>query len=244
MVDHHRILLPLPPQPCVHLLVQFQRPGKPEPYQRGASRLQVQPMPCGRRVDHRYRNLPGIPPPHILRRIQLHGLHPLPYPLQVMPVPVSHQHRLPVRRLHQILQSLQLPVMDTPHPAVLVIDRPVRHLQQLVGEPGGVHRVNIPVRKRQQHIFLQLPIQLHLPPAHGNLHPVIHTLRHIQIVTRPHADTDIRDQSIDCFLRPVPGLVGEHHLPAPLIRQEEPLPVSADEPPKPLPHVQQPDLRP
>ena len=39
-------------------------------------------------MNHRHRDLPGIPPLHILRRVQLHRPNPLPYPLQVMPIPI------------------------------------------------------------------------------------------------------------------------------------------------------------
>ena len=42
--------------------------------------------------------------------------------------PVSHQYRLAVRRLNDILQGIQLPVMDATDIAVILIDRPVCHL--------------------------------------------------------------------------------------------------------------------
>ena len=44
------------------------------------------------------------------------------------------------------------------------------------------------------------------------------------------------------ILRTLPRLIGKDHLPAALVRHEEPLPVAADEPPKPLPHVEDADL--
>ena len=52
------------------------------------------------------------------------------------------------------------------------------------------------------------------------------------------------DQPVDLFLRPWKGLVGKHHLPIALIRQEKPGAVLADEPPQPLPHIQQLKLSP
>ena len=61
MMNHDRFFLPLPPEPCIGLLVQFQTPGQAKPYDRGSARLQVQAVTGRSRVDQRQRNLAGIP---------------------------------------------------------------------------------------------------------------------------------------------------------------------------------------
>lgn len=58
-------------------------------------------------------------------------------------------------------------------------------------------------------------------------------LWHLQVICGFHGNRDVRDQSVDLFLRPWKGLVGKHHLPIALIRQEKPGTILADEPPQP-----------
>ncbi len=55
-----------------------------------------------------------------------------------------------------------------------------------------------------------------------------------------HADGDVRDSAVDCFLRAGQRLVGEHHLPAALVRKKIVRSVLPDEAAEALSHIQQP----
>ena len=59
-----------------------------------------------------------------------------------------------------------------------------------------------------------------------------------------HGNGDVGDFAVYLLLRPRQRLVGKYHLPVLLIRPEVGGAVLPDEPPKPLAHVQQPELRP
>ena len=100
------------------------------------------------------------------------------------------------------------------------------------------------VRQLQDEVFLQIRIVRILLP--GKIHRVsgIYQFRHLQVVGGLHGNRDVGYLAVYLFLRPRQGLVGKHHLPVLLIRPEVGGAVLPDEPAKPLPHVQQPELRP
>jgi len=56
---------------------------------------------------------------------------------------LGHQHRRPVHLVVQINQRLQLLVVNPDVGAVLLVHRPVGELQQLAGQDGGVHCLDI-----------------------------------------------------------------------------------------------------
>ena len=110
------------------------------------------------RMNDCNRDLPCIPLLEILCSVQHHRSNPLPDSCQVMLIPISNKHALPIRRFHQIFQGIQLPVMYVFYCSVLIIDRPVCHLHQLVGQSGGIYRINITVLIWNQHVFLKLMV--------------------------------------------------------------------------------------
>ena len=112
-----RVLITSRQADILRLLVQFQTPCKPEPHQDIPAALKVQAMSGGCRMDQPHRDFPLIPPPDIPLLIQsgeadLKSGKPILDPFQVMLVPIGRKDRLPVRRLNDVLQSIQLPVMD------------------------------------------------------------------------------------------------------------------------------------
>ena len=159
-------------------------------------------------------------------------------PFQVVPEPVSHQERFPSHTLDDVLQGIQFPVMDGDSLSFICVYRTIRHLGELPGKSRSIGGGDFPVRELQQQIPLEGNIPLHLL---GEIHLVTggNELWHPQIVSGFHGNRDVRDQPVDLFLRPWKGLVGKHHLPIALVRQEKPGTILTDEPPQPLPHIQQ-----
>ena len=81
-------------------------------------------------------------------------------PGKVMLEPVRHQHRLAVGGLHQIFQRVQLSVVDSNRPPLRIVHRAIGHLQELTGQGGGVHRVDLTVLQLQNHFPFQGIIEL------------------------------------------------------------------------------------
>ena len=74
--------------------------------------------------------------------------------------PVRHQHRLAVGGLHQIFQRVQLSVVNGNRPPLRIIHRAIGHLQELPGQGGGVHRVDLAILQLQNHFPFQGIIEL------------------------------------------------------------------------------------
>ena len=166
--------------------------------------------------------------------------------LPVMLEPVRHQHRLTVGRFDQILQHLQLPAVDAADLFVLVIDRAVGHLQQLVGKRRGVGGVDVPVLQRDDEILFELVVELSLSAAHLHLMVDRHTFRHFQVVRRLHGDGDVADSGVDALLRAGERCVAEHHSSGWVSagRLEVGFPEAANEAAQTLAAVQNADFRP
>ena len=77
---------------------------------------------------------------------------------QVMPEPVSHKHRLSVRRLDDVLQCVQLPLMDGDRLPGIRVDCAVRHLRQLPGKGCGIGGCDLAVWQLQDEVLLQIRI--------------------------------------------------------------------------------------
>ena len=113
VVDDHRVFLPLPPESCIQLLVQLQRPGKSEPDDGATSILQIQTMTRRCRVDQCKWDLSSVPVIDVLCRINAPGIfEPSLDTLEVVLIPVRHQKGLAVCSFYQIFQGIQLSVMD------------------------------------------------------------------------------------------------------------------------------------
>ena len=165
-------------------------------------------------------------------------------PFQVVPEPVSHQERFSSHALNEVLQCVQLPVMDGDHLPGICVYRTVRHLGELPGEGCGIGGVNLPIRELQQQIPLEGNIPLHFLLREIHLIAGGNEPWHLQVIRRFHRNRNVGDQPVYLLLCPWKGLVGKHHLPVALVRQEKPGTVLADKPPKPLSHVQQAELCP
>lgn len=48
--------------------------------------------------------------------------------------------------------------MDVFYRSVFIIDRSICHLHQLVGQSGGIYRINITVLIWNQHVFFKLMV--------------------------------------------------------------------------------------
>ena len=134
--------------------------------------------------------------------------------------------------------------MDGDSLSFICVYRTIRHLGELPGKSRGIGGGDFPVRELQQQIPLEgnIPLRFLLREIHfiagGN------ELWHMQVICGFHGNRDVGDQPVDLFLRPWKGLVGKHHLPIALVRQEEPGAVLPNKPPQPLPHIQQLKLSP
>ena len=103
-------------------------------------------------MDQPHRDFPLIPPPDIPFLIQsgeadLKSGKPVLDPFQVMLVPIGRKDRLPVRRLNDVLQGIQLPVMDRFISAVIRIYRSVCYLGQLPGQRCRIRGCHFPFRQ-------------------------------------------------------------------------------------------------
>ena len=166
-------------------------------------------------------------------------MEPFRDPFQVVPEPVSYQERFPSHTLDDVLQCIQFPVMDGDDLSIICVYRTIRHLRELPGKGCGIGGGYFPVRELQQKIPLEGNIALRFLLREIHLIAGGNELWHLQVICGFHGDRDVGDQPVDLFLCTWKGLVGEHHLPIAFVRQEKPGAVLADEPPKPLSHIQQ-----
>ena len=76
--------------------------------------------------------------------------------------PISHQHRVTIRGFDNVLQGIYLLRVDSHCPSFIGIDCAGRKLQKFVRQRGGTPRVNHFPINMDQHVFLQLVINLAL----------------------------------------------------------------------------------
>ena len=241
--------LPLPPQAGVGLLVEFQRPGQPKPYESGAACLQVQTVTGRSWVDERHGQLAAVPSADAVGIIKqaerdVPFVEPLGDALQVVLEPVSHQNRFAVGGFDEVLQGIQLAVVYLKYAFVLSIDGPVCHLGELVRKGCGVSGINLLIAQGNDQFRAHGIVSFPLLLGKHDLHLVHHTFWHLQVVCRLHGDSDVGDGIVDLFLRTGQRFVAEHHLPVALVRLEESVAVMGDEPTEPLAHIEDAELCP
>ena len=103
-------------------------------------------------------------------------------PLKVVLVPVRHQQRFPVRRLDDVLQRIQLPVMNRNDAAGVVIDRAVGKLTEFPGKGSSVGGGDLAIRKVQNELFLHLVVGFTLVGTEIDLVRIGDEFRHLQMV--------------------------------------------------------------
>ena len=167
-------------------------------------------MTGGSRLCHGDGDLSGVPVGHVIRRFQLPntvGLFGAVFAKalldagEIVLIGVHHQRRLAVRRLDQILQGIQLPVIDDAHIVELVVAGSICQLQQLPGQRRGVERQDVAIRVGQQHIAFHLPVQLFFPRRQLQLHHIVDAVWHLDVVAGLHGHADVADPLVDLFLR-------------------------------------------
>ena len=137
-----------------------------------------------------------------------------------MLIGIHDQHRLSIGGFDQILQRIQLSIMDDADVVELIVHRAIGQLQELPGQRRCVDGQHIAIRIRQEHVPLHLPVQLLLPGRERQLHHIVNSLRHLQVIRRPHGHTDVPKPPVDFFLRaglqlmligqPAVGRIKEH----------------------------------
>ena len=137
-----------------------------------------------------------------------------------MLIGIHDQHRLSIGSFDQILQRIQLSIMDDADVVKLIVHRAARQLQELPCQRRSIDGQHIAIRIRQEHVPLHLPVQLLLPGRERQLHHIVDSLRHLQVIRRPHGHTDVPKPPVDFFLRtglqlmligqPAVGRIKEH----------------------------------
>ena len=109
-------------------------------------------------MDDRNGNAPCVPIRNVPVRLYLPDVKLCLDAVEVVLVPVGDKDGLAVRALNQVLQGVQLLVVDKEGLAHAVIDRAVRHLQELAGEGGGIGGVDFRFFQADDHFLLQLVV--------------------------------------------------------------------------------------
>ena len=161
-----------------------------------------------------------------------------------MLIPVSDQHRLAVRAFNEVFQSVKFAVVDVMTVFILVIDRAVRHLEELAGKHRRICRIDLRTLYLCDHILLESVIYglFLLVHIHGN--GVYDAFRQLEIVAGLHGDRDVRYLRVYPFLRAGERLVAEHHFAITLVRCEIGVPVMRDVSSESFSEIEQTELRP
>lgn len=250
-MNGHHMGLSLPPKTSIGLLIQFQRPGQPEPDQDVSALLDVQAMSGRCRVDQCNRDVPGVPILDVSAALDVPDFdfqlrQMADDTLPVMLKPVSYQHRLSIGRLDQVFEGFQLVVVNDSRFAILVIDRAIAHLQQLPCQGCSIGSVYVTVFQRDQKILPEHIVEFPFLRIHLDFAPCRYTIRHIEIIQSLHGNRDVRDPLVDHLLCSLSGYILEHdaccrvHRPSLKVG----FPVAADKLSKALPAIQNPNLCP
>lgn len=244
LYHHGAGALALPPQSCVRLLVELQRPRQAEPDKGGATGLQVDAVTGRGRMDDRYRDFAAVPVGDVLAGFQLTDIEALFDALQVVTEPVGHQYGLAIGGFDDVLQRVQLPVMELYRIAGIGIDSAVGELGQFPGQGRCVGSSHLAIRELQDESLFELLVPVGLCVREVDLISGGYELRHLQVVGGFHGNRDVRNPAVDGVLRSRHGLVGVDDLSVAFVREEEGVPILCDEASEALTHIQQPELGP
>lgn len=109
-------------------------------------------MASGSWMNHRHRNLSGIPVCDILGSGNLPNREAFLDSLQIVLEPVGYQNWLAVGGFNQILQGIQLAVMKFDIVAVFAINGAIGHLGEFIRQCCGVPGIDFFVTQRESTI--------------------------------------------------------------------------------------------
>ena len=106
---------------------------------------------------------------------------------------VEHQNRLSPERFHQFQKGFNLAAMHFMHLVVIVINRPVCQLQQLIAECCRACNADLlfVLRKFQNHLPFQLMVCFSRLSIQHNRDLMICDFRKLQIIFGLHGNTDV-----------------------------------------------------
>ena len=110
-----------------------------------------------------------------------------------MPEIVEHQGWLALQGFHKLQECLDLAGMDLMYAVVFAIYRPIRKLQELVGECRRACDADLILifRDFQHHFPFQFTVGLLCPRIQFHRYLVEGYVRELQVVIRLHADADV-----------------------------------------------------